>query len=77
MRAYYTKPDRRFMNEIKILSIRPNNPSVIQIDYTSLQPINHVFKRYITMFRISAHKSFIEKGRHSGNLYVNVAVVMI
>ena len=36
MRACYTKPDRRFMNEIKVLSIRPNNQSVIQIDYASL-----------------------------------------
>ena len=29
------------------------------------KPINYVFKRYIAMFRISTHKLFIEKGRHS------------
>ena len=36
------------------------------LQYYLTKPINHVFKRYITMFRISAHKLSIEKGRHSG-----------
>ena len=36
------------------------------LQYYLTKPINHVFKRYISMFRISAYILFIEKGRHSG-----------
>ena len=35
------------------------------LQYYLTKPINHVFKRYITLFRISGYTLYIEKGRHA------------
>ena len=35
------------------------------LQYYLTKPMNYVLKRYITMLRISAHKLYIEKDRHS------------
>ena len=37
----------------------------VSLQYYLTKSINQVFKRYITMFRISAHKLYIEKDRHN------------